>query len=557
MDPSIKYLRSTGLRKPNSRWCHKTKCTVIGVIMGLFLAGCGGTDGGSANTVSTPLQTPPGLPSSDLSTVDERDVALDATQAPTMTTTTDGNNVTAMCTAQPWVSSSNRELSDIVVMDSSSALYPGAVLEGASFQAGDLVTVKVPRAPGNIYLEGLLLDPGSRYAAENIEMSATNLNQTIAGLLTDSGVQGTAANFEFVSSQTYSLEEMFFRLGIDGRFGNKSINADLEIDTSSERHYTVVNFTQVYYDVFFDDSTLTQPTSVFLDGDNFVDTRDQINDNSPPLYVSKVSYGRTVTFVAESTHDATEVAVALEAALKKGPATATLSSGLTHQQVLERTKIRYHVRGGSAGLALEPLDAVASGDIFAKVSSFIADPEVANFSASSPGLPVAYSVKYLKDSRPAQMGFEVQYNKKDCEFTHPAPTVQSKPTYYLRVSNVTDGKLKVFVNGVQCGGETRTSKRYDIYKCLDDNHVNDVRVDFNTNFGCHKTNVSWYIDSPGYTHTGSEGGHILWPTRANGIHVTSAQIRNELKCDDFYWTTTVDTRQTDPMKAFGGYSFSG
>ncbi len=482
----------------------------------------------------------------ELTITAERDSAIAASQPPKITSNIPvGDNVTATCTTEGWGESEVRQLTDTLGLDlSGSNLYPGALLQGKAFELGNFVPITIPRAPGTIYMTGLVLENDANYFIRDVDMSASGVNQAISQLITDNKIQGTTAKIGYAQSQAHSYENMLFELGIDGRYASNTMASDLKIDSKSARNYSFVKFTQTYYDMIFDDSTLAVATDVFRDGEKFADPEGQIAPGNPPLYVSKVSYGRMVFFVAESTHDALEVEVALRAAVQGGAGDLKVDSGLTYQQVLERSKIYYYVIGGSAELALKPIEETSQEGMFNAVKGFIADRNAANFSAASPGEPIAYTLKYLKNRTPAAMSYSVNYDKKNCEFARKKPPAPKKPRYYLEVENLDSGEVTVLINGDRCGQKTKKSRQYDIYRCLKKNQSNDLKVKFNTSLGCNKTSIVWYIHANrNYTP--------IWPTKSNGDLVSSAQIKNKVKCDDFYWTTTINTATS----SFSNYDF--
>ncbi len=404
------------------------------------------------------------------------------------------DGVTAMCTTEGWGASKVRELTNVVGLDlNGTTIYPGALLQGADFEDGQFVPITIPRAPGTIYMTGLVLDQGAQYLANDISMTGANVNQAIKELITDYGVQGTEANASFQEQTTHSYENMLFELGIDARFGAVNMEADLSIETSNTRNYTFAKFTQVFYDIVYEDPELA--TSVFKDGASFTDPEGQIGPGNPPLYVSKVSYGRMVFFVAESTHDSKEVGVALEAAVKGGAGSGKVSSGLTYEEVMARSKVYYYVVGGAADLALAPINSASQSEMFTAVKNFIANRESANFSAGNPGAPIAYSLKYLKDRTSARMSYNVNYDKKDCEFFHsaPEPTVTNLT---LDVSGIT-GKADLYVNGVKKGRTVRSPDRWDLNQYMKAGN-NDFELVFNRDaFGCINHSITWELQNNG------------------------------------------------------------
>lgn len=323
--------------------------------------------------------------------------------------------VTASCSTQNWTEREVRELTNRSGLDlSSSKVFPGALLQGEYFEKGVYSPITIPRAPGSIYLTGINLDEGAKYRAKDVEMSASEVNEAVQRLITQHEVQAAPVHSSYEAHVTYSADELLFRIGLDARFGVVDMKSDLSVGRDKARNYAFVKFTQIFYDVNFEDPELS--ASVFEDGEEFSDPEGQITAGNPPLYVSKVSYGRMVFFVAESTHDALEVKSALGAAVRGGVGTAKASSGLSFAEILSRSKIYYYVVGGAADLDLAPIKAADDSEMFSAVKDFIGDRETANFSAENPGTPIAYTLNYLSDRSPAKMAYTVDYDRRDCRF---------------------------------------------------------------------------------------------------------------------------------------------
>lgn len=417
---------------------------LISTICALGISACEGEGGGEpVNDAPAPDIAAAG----EFNFVEEKDYSDPARPPVTETDIPVADGVTAMCTTEGWTASEVRELTNVVGLDlNGTTLYPGALLQGAQFENGRFVPITIPRAPGTLYMTGLVLDQGAQYYAEDVPMVGANVNQAIQQLITDYEVQGTAANASYQEEQAYSYEQMLYELGIDGRYGLASMSADLSIDSGKTKNYVFSKFTQVFYDIVFEDPMLA--TSVFKDGQNFRDPEGQIGPGNPPLYVSKVSYGRMIFFVAESEHSSLEVQAALSAAVRGGAGSGTVASGLTYKEVMSRSNVYYYAIGGSADLALAPIGAATPEERFDAVKGFITNRDAANFSATNPGAPIAYTLNYLKDRAPARMSYVVNYDKKDCEFFYSEPEPSPAPyEFWVEVRDLHRANAKVLVNG--------------------------------------------------------------------------------------------------------------
>ena len=193
----------------------------------------------------------------------------------------------------------------------------------------------------------------------------------------------------------FRSSKLLFDLGVDVRYGAVSVNGQLSTNTSTTKNYVFAVFRQKFYDVSFQAPAM--PTDVFRDHENFTDPLNQIVPGNPPLLVSKVSYGRMILFRAESEQSTSDISAALNAAYNGG-ASVKVNSKLTASQVLNATQISYIVVGGNAANALKPI-AASNGDMYTAVRNAIAAESAANYSAANPGVPISYTLTYLKIGR--------------------------------------------------------------------------------------------------------------------------------------------------------------
>lgn len=320
------------------------------------------------------------------------------------------------CTTQEWSASDVRRLSDRTALGVDVGIvYPGALVQGMDFESGGFTPITIPRAGGTIVMEGITLEPGASYSRDLEVVSPANVQNAIKDILGDYIEGGTTANYGDDFRQTYSYEHMLFTLGLDARYGIGSMEADLSIDTEKTTNYLFYKFQQKFYDVVFE--APEQATSVFRDGAAFAEpdpASPQIAAGNPPLYVHKVSYGRIVYFVAESQYSAQDVEATLRAAVDGGSFEGSLQSGLTHEQVMDQTRITTFVLGGNAGDAVQNVKAGSAEARFAAIRNFVGSYGNANFSPTNPGAPIAYELRYLKNRQVARMSYTTVYDQKDC-----------------------------------------------------------------------------------------------------------------------------------------------
>lgn len=344
------------------------------------------------------------------------------------------------CSAQNWTESRIQQLADVIALGDSDAIYPGALVQGASFAAGGFTPITIPRAAGRLTLSGLTLaGPGlcpglsTPYTACVDTVERAEVTDAIARILQNSEVQGTVADAALNIEQVYSAEHFALKFGIDVSATGlpANIGGNLHVDQQSSENLVVLQFNQVFYSVAFE--APRRPFSVFQDGESFDDPENQIGEDNPPLYVSNVKYGRQVYLFLRSSYGAALVEAALKGAISAEAATVKIDGNLTYQDVMSRTRVSYVVRGGDAGLALAPIDAASAENpnaLYDAIRSLLANRQAATFSAGNPGIPISYTLRYLVDNKVASTSYEITYDRRDCR-TYPAQDYK----YTLRIAN--------------------------------------------------------------------------------------------------------------------------
>lgn len=329
------------------------------------------------------------------------------------------------CSIQDWSSEDFRDIGDRVLLNGADGVvYPGALIQGRELEAGSFTPVSIPRAGGRISIQGLSLPPGSKTYSDVSEPTNATVGQAVHDLLAN-GSYGTSARLDYQVAQTYSSDDLLFRLGISGKFNlgfmGASLKSHFETESQDRKNYVFLKFVQPFYDITFD--TPATPASVFRDGERFTDPRNQIGAGNPPLYVQKVSYGRIVVLIAKSSYSVDDIKASLDGAFNYLAGSGKVSSGLTMQDVLASTEIHYAVIGGGAGEGVKPISAPSAEAMFEAVKEFIAKSSSAEYSAANPGWPIAYTLRYLANNKVARMSYSVAYRKKDCNTILRKPSV--------------------------------------------------------------------------------------------------------------------------------------
>ncbi len=330
------------------------------------------------------------------------------------------------CNEVAYTAKQVRQLINMAGSDGTTGkIYPGAIIQGGNLQAGQFTEVTIPKAGGMLFLSGLSRDNSVVEQVIEVESyTAGEVQNAIDGYLAQIGssVRATTADFGLFIEETNSNEEFYFHLGLDARFKLNKVAAQMAIEKERTGSLVTMQFTQKYYSVFI--NTPETMFSLFRDGPDARDLEGQIGPNNPPLYVSRVDYGRQIFFRAESTASTKDVKTILQAASRQTPlGDIKLESGLSAREVLEKTQIDYYVRGGSAQTALQ------NAPTYESVLQVI--QEGAEWSLDNPAALIGYELNYLVNRQPAVMAFAADFVRKSCELD--APNVS---TYRIKLDRI-------------------------------------------------------------------------------------------------------------------------
>ncbi len=293
-----------------------------------------------------------------------------------------------------------REL--VALQPDSASLWPGAVVQGGDAVRGLFTPVGVPRAPltFSVSLENLGGTPVGTMSSPSLSSFREERNRILA-----QGVTGaTPAALDFEISEVYSESQLSVALGASVDWpGGPAVSASFDFDSSEQRTKMLVDFTQAYYTIDVD--APTRPADFFDPSVSVGEIAPYVGDDNPPLYVQSITYGRRVLFSIESSESARSVRAALEAAFDIGVAGVGAKLDVEHERVLRESTIHAFVLGGSGA------DAVGVIGGYEGLVDYITSG--GDYSADSPGAPIAYKLAYL-DSAAAELSLATEYTERRC-----------------------------------------------------------------------------------------------------------------------------------------------
>ena len=230
-----------------------------------------------------------------------------------------------------------------------------------------------------------------------------------------------AANSSFHLGTSYNSKQLSLDVDLNAEWASGSVSTQFNYFSSEEKKVVMAVFKQAFYDVIFD--TPTSPEKVFSKDASLEKVKNIINDAAAPAYIKSVTYGRIIMFRMESTNSYKSAEV--EAAFRYA-AGYSVDGNLktTYEEILTESSIDLVTIGGNAAVATEPISSTGgnANSILDKVRGIISG-ENAVYSKDNPGVPIAYSVFYLKDNSLAKLGYTTEYTANECVTTQNSNTI--------------------------------------------------------------------------------------------------------------------------------------
>jgi hypothetical protein len=209
----------------------------------------------------------------------------------------------------------------------------------------------------------------------------------------------------------YSYEQCKVAVGANYSGFSFDIAASFGYANTRIKSRYLVKFFQEYYSIGID--LPAKPSDFFKE----VPDASLLGSYSP-VYVSNIKYGRVLLFLLESEKSESEMDASIEASFGGFAASGGFNAETHLKKVLENCSMKLFVVGGSAPDAVgiqKPAD----------VENYI--KQGANFSNESPGVPIAYTLRFLKDNSIAKVILNSKYTVRQCEVI-PAEVKSFQPT---------------------------------------------------------------------------------------------------------------------------------
>ena len=282
----------------------------------------------------------------------------------------------------------------------------GDIFLGALFKANqDLLEnkpqqISLERSKGRISVDLPGVVGGDSYVDAN--PTASGMQEGVNTLLNRWHEKYAAKNpaparMQYESTSAYSMNQLKAKFGSDFEKVGANLKFDFDAVNKGEKQIEVVDFKQIYYTANFD--APKNPSDVFAPGVTVDQLKARgIDETTPPVYVSSVSYGRQMYVKFETTSKSTELKAAIDAVIKGVP----IKAESEWARVLKNTTVTVSIVGGNADGAAR----VVTGTV-EDLKKLI--QEGATFSTQNPAVPISYKTAFLKDNQVATIQSNTDY----------------------------------------------------------------------------------------------------------------------------------------------------
>ena len=292
-------------------------------------------------------------------------------------------------------------------------VWPGALLYGdGELLKGTPRPITLDQSPVTLRVDLPGLQDEGTFTVEDPENSnvQSELNQVLDWWNNNEFQEGyvNPSLSEYQSSVAHTTNQVSMDIGMNVEWASGSVESQLNYNKTTETDVAMLVFKQVFYSVTMDSPD--SPGSMFAGNVSLTDVQNQITNDAPPAYVSSVDYGRIIMFKIESKNVSKSISLSAVLEYAAGVGTKT-EADAQFDQVLNNssTNVTVVTIGGNAEVASEAV--AASG--FRSLNHIITG-ENAVYGKENPGVPIAYTVHYLKDNSIAKMGYTTDYSIVDC-----------------------------------------------------------------------------------------------------------------------------------------------
>lgn len=233
-------------------------------------------------------------------------------------------------------------------------------------------------------------------------------NSIVKGFSTDDAK--LPANISYEIKELKSNAELQVALGLSANINVPGLSALVDshfsVNANNNKNLVMIKLNQIFYKIYAEPQQKNGSSSFFNTTD-MGEVKSVLNADGVPVYVSSVSYGRTVVITLETEKSVDEVQARFNASLKSVSSSIASGSLYTDDKLLfddEETRASYFIYGGS----LDQMEIFRANSL-SEILKILNKPTTG---IDLVGLPVSYKLSYL-DGTGAKIGYA-----RDFYYTH-------------------------------------------------------------------------------------------------------------------------------------------
>lgn len=234
-----------------------------------------------------------------------------------------------------------------------------------------------------------------------------------------------AANSELIMKEAWSKKQLAIDLGLNYRTLGGSVSTDFSYTSTSTKYLFHALFDQGFYIVKAIQPKT--PADWFSKKATLNQVKKHFTAKTPLGYVSSVKYGRLMKLTIEISTKETFSDAKAAVQWLIGGGSLSGSTNIKHKKIIKNSSIHAQVYGGNAASS-----SLGTTENPAKeLANFIKNHTT--YKKSNPGLPIEYTVKFIKDNSVAKIGLAAKYDEAKCEIVeNPVVSLKHKGGYMAK-----------------------------------------------------------------------------------------------------------------------------
>lgn len=306
-------------------------------------------------------------------------------------------------------------------------LFPGSLIQGDSklVTTGKLSAIGLAPNGGTVTLTGATFaDPNAVVFRHIDDANQPNIAQSIADLVSQPFAPDQFGTVNTNFYRVFSEEQA--RLDLDASFSGFGADVSAFYHSASDTTQNHIEFSlqQIFFAIsYLPDGFDEGPSSFFAVGTTLNDVKDEssshVGNDSIPLYISSIGYGRALYFMASCSSSMDDMDAALHAAYSSATSGGSVDVSDSQKRALSQCQIQALAVGGSAAAA-EPVLTIFSGsslgdNVSKALIAYIT--KGMDFGTNSPTVkvsaqPIWYKLNYLSNAQPATVDVSLHFDSK-------------------------------------------------------------------------------------------------------------------------------------------------